>query len=99
MSRQIWKFPIPLNLFEQSMPKRLPFRLDMPGGAHVVHVGQQNNLPALWAFVDTEAPKVQTPFVLVATGEKLQPHDGQATYLGTIVFHGTERVAHVFIGE
>ena len=76
--KAIWKYPLPVSV---------SFPLLLPKGAEVLSVQVQgghplNNQAVLWAFVDTELPKVMRKFSIFATGEEVEESD-DLEYVGT----------------
>jgi hypothetical protein len=68
--------------------------LDLPKGAKVLSVQNQNNIPCLWALVDPAKPKEKRHFRILGTG---QPVGGTAgTFLGTVLLNNGHFVIHVF---
>jgi hypothetical protein len=65
--------------------------IDMPRGAEVVHVAEQDGEVCLWAVVHTENPKEDRRFRIVGTGG---PAPDLTSYLGTA--HCKPFVWHVF---
>ena len=98
--KTIWKFPIPLNLFEHPQDRERRFLLAMPKGARIVRVDLQNNAPMIWAEVNPKAAQWARPFVIRATGfvyaDEEYIDEKPVVYLGSFVFFGTERVGHLF---
>lgn len=70
--------------------------IQMPAGAQVLHVTEQNNMVCMWILVDESAPVETRRFLMVGTGHREVPND--ATYCGTTHIY-TDRailVLHVF---
>ena len=57
----VWKYDIPAA--------GAVFEVEMPEGAKVRTMGVQPSCPVMWAYVDTEAPKVTRKFLCLATGQ------------------------------
>lgn len=87
--RTVYKYPIPV---------RDEIILDLPAGAEVIHVDQQDEQTMLWALVDPDAPKVFRRFRLAETGHPLGDDDvlhHVGSYMlmnGALVFHLFEAV-------
>lgn len=79
--RTIWKFPI---------YSYTPTVVEMPVGAVVVSVAQQDQKPTLWALVDPDAPTERRTFSVVGTGWTFTE---AMRYVGT--FHAPPFVWHV----
>lgn len=74
MVRRIYKYPIP-NLADR-------VEIGMPGGAQIIHVGQQAGVVTLWALVDPDEPYVLRTIRVVGTGHDIRYPHGK--YLGTV---------------
>lgn len=87
--KMVYKYPVS-NYLTHEMPK----------GAKVLHVHEQNGDICLWALVDVPKPP-QNPewerrkFIALATGDKI-PDDWTVEYVGTVHMHGGALVFHVF---
>lgn len=84
----IWKFTLD------------PWRdlVEMPKGARLIHVREQNNGVCVWAEVDPDAGMVERLVYIVGTGHPLLAR--VPTYVGTahIVEAGVPLVLHVYDG-
>lgn len=70
----------------------------MPAFAEVLCVQVQNNVPCLWAKVDTRESSIRTRrFFLVGTGNAMPVFAGE--YVGTFQLSGGALVFHVFEAE
>jgi len=77
-----------------------PAVVDIPAGAEIVHVGEQNSQPVLWALVDDAAPPEPREFWVYGTGHPISQPD-QLVHLGTVqvppnAYLLQELVWHVF---
>lgn len=87
MKQVIFKYP--LATVEEQV-------IEMPKGAEILSLQVQNNLPTLWAMVDTEAPLEGRVFISVLTGGALKvPREG-LSFLGTAQMNNGAFVVHVF---
>ena len=90
--RTVWKFPL------YPSPPPLSFTGDvvvwMPQGAQVLTVQAQEDVPVLWALVDTEAVSGPRHFLVVGTGHDMG--DPAVRYVGTVQLFGGGLVLHVF---
>lgn len=88
MSAAVWKFPL--------VPG--PNVLQMPKGARVLHVHDQNGVPCLWALVDPDAKVDMRGFLVAGTGQLLSDDIERATYHGAAHCRSyvTTLVWHVF---
>lgn len=78
----VYKYPLTLS------PSQT---IEMPYGANIVHVHEQDNRPCLWAEVNTSSPIIERTFCVVATGEDVPMG---ARHVGTIHIDWT--VWHVY---
>lgn len=85
MSATIWKFVLPT--YGDGF-------VDMPAGARIVHVREQNGSLCIWAMVDIGAPAEPRRFLVVETGTTFVS-EGYA-YLGTCFLDRGAYVVHVF---
>lgn len=68
-------------------------QIDMPGGAEVIHVGEQAGTICLWAKVQPHAPLKRRTFHVAATGETIDP---EARFVGTALIPADLEAWHVF---
>lgn len=69
----------------------------MPEGTIVLSVGQQGNLPYLWALHDTAPSAYETrQFIMAATGRYGYSERDLYTYIGVIHLPEQGEVYHVF---
>ena len=87
--KTIWKYKIEMLL-----------SIEMPIGAKIVYVGEQDNMICLWAIVDTEKKNESRFFRAYCTGEKIEnPHrepGNEDNYVGTVLLDGGNFVLHVY---
>jgi hypothetical protein len=79
----VWKYvlaPVP----EQT--------INIPVGAQLLHVAEQNGQLCLWAKVDPSGAVVSRRFCVAGTGQEMPAY---TEYLGSAVLHG-DLVFHVF---
>lgn len=81
-SNSVYKFPLAMDRGWQ--------RVEMPDGARVVHVHEQDGRACLWASVNATRPVVVRHFGVFATGEEIPT----GAYVGTIHLGWT--VWHIF---
>lgn len=85
-TKTVWKFALPLEDVAG---------VDMPQGAHVLHVAAQHEVPTLWALVDPNAPLERRYFRFAGTGHPIKPeHAGR--FVGTFFMAGGSLVWHLF---
>lgn len=87
----IWKFEI------AEITDR--FTLDMPKGASILTVQIQNDMPSVWACVDSEQDIERRYFEIVGTGNpfpKENDEDIDRQYIGTFQLHEGKIVFHLF---
>lgn len=87
--KTIWKYPLTTET---------RCIIGMPEGAEILTIQVQNNVPCVWAEVDTEAELEERVFCFFATGEEIG-FDGQEydyLYVGTVQLYNGASVLHVF---
>ena len=84
--KTIWKYELKLQAITT---------LELPTGARVVHVAEQEDRPQLWALVDPSAPPEPRSFQTLATGEEFDDSKVEHVYLGSFLTHGGVFVGHV----
>jgi hypothetical protein len=83
--KSIYKYPLEIND---------NIALDLPKGAKVLSIGNQNNIPCLWALVDPAKPKEKRRFRVLQTGQSVKGDIG--TFIGTVLLNNGHFVIHVF---
>ena len=78
----IWKYPLQIGDFNS---------VQMPKGATILSVDNQNGILCLWAMVDPEKSLVTRKIRIVGTGHTF---DGYAEHIGSVVM--APFVWHVF---
>ena len=86
MSATIWKYPLRLSELQD---------IEMPVGAHILHVAEQFGTLCMWAIVDPLAEKRPRRFAIVGTGHPA-PDDVDTIHVGSAVCDGGRFVWHVF---
>ena len=85
--RTIWKYPITDSPYQ---------KIEMPLNAEILCVQLQDNIPTLWALVETENPKKSFYVFTYYTGDYWINEKGKyRKYIGTYQLTGL--VHHVFI--
>lgn len=84
----IWKFPLMLT-DEQTV--------DMPAGASVLSVADQNHVLTMWALVEPSAPLAPVGVRILGTGNPAPSDQASWTFVGSI--HQSAFVWHVFTGR
>jgi hypothetical protein len=69
-------------------------QIEMPAGAKLLCVQNQNERPQLWALVDTSAPPAVRRVFFKVTGEDAS----EGTYIGTVLLNRDSFVVHYFDG-
>lgn len=82
--KTVYKYPIPI--YDE-------FGFLMPKGAEILHVNQINDVPYIWALVDTMEPLESYSFALRGTGHNA---DIVGKYIGTFQMHDGQLVFHLF---
>lgn len=86
---QVWKFAIPVDQLADVVT------IQMPHGAQVLSVGNQNEQMCFWARVNpNEGRRAARKFVVSGTGRPLPEVTGR--FLGAVQFVGGKLVVHVF---
>jgi hypothetical protein len=70
--------------------------VDMPEGAKILTVREQNNEICLWACVDTDKPLEPRHFEVYGTGHMLPKDMRDRKYIGTAFVYNDTIVFHVF---
>jgi len=65
----------------------------MHKGAKIIHLDMQDNLPVIWAIVDSSEIE-ERYFHLIGTGSEFRPE--KYNYIGTVPFNNYEEVYHIF---
>ena len=81
--KAIWKYPLEPGAVVQ-----------MPAGAEVLCVQEQDGYACLWVLVDPRAPAESRTFAIYGTGHSLPDRPGD--YVGTFQSAGGALVFHVF---
>lgn len=88
MTKQIWKFPIPID--DEVV-------VSMPEKAVILSVQAQNDTPCIWAIVDVDAKRENRTFSIVGTGHSMKEWESfERVYLGTFQCIGGAFVGHLF---
>jgi hypothetical protein len=66
--------------------------ISMPRGAEILHFNNQNDLPTIWARVDTRNPPTGYNFSIRGTGQD----NADGPYIRTAFFHEDDLVFHLF---
>lgn len=82
------------------------FRLNLPEGSEVIHVGVQHGIQQMWIRVDTAKPERETLFGVFGTGHDMGKvdEDGNSNpvlgspHLGSFMLQGGDLVFHLFGG-
>lgn len=85
--KSIWKYELLPNITNM-----IP--VEMPEGAEILTVQNQNGNACVWAMVNTEAMKTTRVFEVYGTGHQLLPYEKK--YIGTFQIDGGALVFHVF---
>lgn len=89
MKKSVWKYPI--------LRPETHFTIEMPSGAEILSIQVQNNIPCIWALVNTETVMIDNKrFLLVGTGHDIDVVD-ELKFIGTfqldkLVFHLFEKL-------
>ena len=83
------------TIYEYPIPIGDNFLIEMPIGAKILTVQTQNDVPQLWASVDTEQFFETRYFSLFGTGHRISD-DFNGVYIGTFQIDGGQFVFHLF---
>jgi hypothetical protein len=83
----VWKYPLSLG------PAVAWQEIEMPRAAGLVRVGQQGDVPTVWAIVNPHSPLETRRLIAVPTGFELLGHHA---YVGSTEIEGGQIVVHVF---
>ena len=73
------------------------FTIDMPIGTEVLCIQLQNNIPQLWALVDTDTDKEKQVYKFRFTGTGHHIDDSlELKYVGTVQLYNDTLVFHLF---
>ena len=86
MNNTIWKFELKTN----SM-----ISINMPIGAKILTIQEQNGKPYLWALIDSEAKKENRVFCIHGTGHIISYIEAKK-YIGTYQLMNGALIFHVF---
>ena len=79
----IWKYGIRIGGFSVEMPK----------GAQILYVHEQDGEPYFWALVEPCAETELRAFFVAGTGQQIAE---QARYIGSFMLHSGRFVGHLF---
>lgn len=77
-------------------PLAPPFIIPMPADAKIIHVGEQDNFPFLWAELDTDGVYVKRNFLVLGTGHPFPKHVTRWEHLGTVKLDDGAIMIHVY---
>lgn len=91
MNRTIWKFALAADRDVQ--------HVQMPIGADILHVAEQDGKPMLWAMVNPDADRRPRRILTITTGGDCTVQRVLSTqYIGTVLLHDGQYVVHYFDG-
>ena len=82
----IWKYKLAVGLIG----------IEIPAGAKVLSVQEQDNEPVMWLEVDPSSPLKTRFFTGAMTGVQLPSVCVQGKYLGTCLLNGGTFVVHIY---
>ena len=75
----------------------IPFqRIEMPKGAQILSIQNQNSNPRLWALVDTDADVEDRFIKMFSTGEEMNEGNSNLIHISTVQFWNGDLVFHFF---
>lgn len=72
-----------ITIYKYFIPIQNEFRLILPMGAKILSFQTQNEKPALWVMLNTEADREERKFKLFWTGHPIQL-TGEFHFIGTV---------------
>lgn len=87
MNNEIRKYVLPAVRGEH--------KLHLSAGAQILKVGNQYEKITLWCEVDTNEPSVERQFLLLYTGDPINPCT-TGRYLDTVLLDGGATVLHIY---
>jgi hypothetical protein len=94
--KRIFKYPLPMEVDGGAAQWKDRFEIELPMGAEILSVQEQNNAPMLWALVDPEAIKEKRKMLLLNTGAEMPPDVNYHQFKGTYQLNGGRLVFHLF---
>lgn len=85
MTKSVWKYPVPIADY---------FVLEMPRGAEILYLDEQQKLLCLWALVQPGAAREKRAFRLAGTGHPIL--ENNLDYVDSLVMLGGDLVFHLF---
>lgn len=82
----IWKFVLEISDIQE---------IQMPGGADILSVAEQDGRLCLWALVDPGAIRECRKVWIIVTGNPF-PEAVELHFIGTVPMHGGALIWHVF---
>ncbi len=84
------------RVYKYSFPVEDYFSLELPKGAKILTVQEQDGEPQIWALVKSYAPMEERNFILVGTGHAILEAPSKLKYIGTFQCAEREFVGHLF---
>ena len=84
------------NVFKYTIPVEDYFSLDLPEGAKILTVQEQNGGAQVWALVNSDNPTETRNFRLAGTGHPIKESPDVLDYIGTFQLAGGSFIGHVF---
>ena len=88
----IYKYIMPMT--NHIGPGRVDSVISMPKHAAILCVQEQQEVPCIWALVNTTMPMEERHFTVYGTGKELPSYPGK--YIGTVQLNCQSTVLHVF---
>lgn len=86
-SCKVYKYPIPAEDY---------FYLDLPRGAKILSVQEQNKKACLWVLIEKATPTVKRFFRLAGTGDYIKESSDKLNFVGTFQLLDENFVGHLF---
>lgn len=72
-------------------------KIKMPIGARILTTLEQNNIPCIWAEINTEAKTEEVIFEVFGTGHEMPVDPGTVReYIGTVSLYDGTLIFHVY---
>lgn len=84
------------KVFKYPVPVEDRFSLDLPQGARILTVQEQNSKPQIWAIVNPENPTEIRNFRLAGAGHPIEENEKNLSYIGTFQLYNGNFIGHLF---
>lgn len=84
---KVYKYPVPMGDY---------FEVELPRGAQVLKVEDQDGHPRLWALVDPTAPHTIRRFRFAGTGHPISDPSSNLRFINTFQIAAGALIFHIF---